>query len=145
MRRLAREENGSTLPLVIFFTFLSIALIFTVVAASSLYLERKRLFGLADGAALSGAESFALDEVAVTPVGPRPTLTTPRVADAVRDYLADAETSDLQQLAVRRAESVDGRSATVTLSAVWHPPVISSLFLSGVPLEVTVVARSVFF
>lgn len=62
MRRLSRlknDDDGSTMPLVIFFGFLSLVLVLLVVAASSLYLERKRLFAVADGAALSGAEAFA--------------------------------------------------------------------------------------
>ena len=82
-----RDEDGSTLLLTIFYGFLALVLILLVVAATSLYLERKRLFSLADGAALVGAEAFALDAVALTPQGPRPTLHSADVADAVDEYL----------------------------------------------------------
>ena len=76
-----RDDTGSTLPLVLFYAALAIGLILVVVAASSLYLERKQLFTLADGAALVGAESFDLDDVSVTAEGAlRPTLRADEVA-----------------------------------------------------------------
>ena len=139
-----RGEEGSTLLLTIFYGFLSLVLVLGVVAASSLYLERKRLFTVADGAALAGAEAFDLDQVAQTPTGLRPTLESADVAAAVRAYLAQAPTGDLEKLAVERAETVDGRSATVELSAYWRPPIVSLLVPDGFRIEVTAVARSVF-
>ncbi len=144
MKRLVREDDGSTLPLIAFYAFLSLVLILLVVAASSLYLERKRLFTLADGAALVGAEAFDLDRVQLTPDGPRPILESPDVATAVTGYLANAPTASFESLSLDRAETVDGRSATVTLSAYWRPPIVSLLVPEGFPIEVTAVARSVF-
>jgi len=138
-----RDDQGSTLLLTIFYGFLSLVLVFLVVAASSLYLERKRLFTLADGAALVGAEAFDLRDVALTPSGPRPVLESADVAAAVTSYVATTP-STFQSLRIDRAETVDGRSATVTLSARWTPPVVSLLVPEGIPIEVTAVARSVF-
>lgn len=138
------DESGSTLLLTIFYGALSLALILLVVAATSLYLERKRLFTLADGAALAGAEAFELDRVAVTPAGPRPLLESSAVARAVGDYLADAPGQAFEGLAVERAETVDGRSATVQLSVYWRPPIVSLLVPEGIRIDVTAVARSVF-
>jgi uncharacterized membrane protein len=138
-----RDEEGSTLLLTIFYGFLSLVLILLVVAASSLYLERKRLFTLADGAALVGAEAFDLTDVTLTASGPRPVLESVDVAAAVRAYVASTPSS-FQSLAIDRAETVDGRSATVTLSAYWRPPIVSLLVPEGIPIEVTAVARSVF-
>ena len=140
--RLARDD-GSTLVLTIFYGFLSLVLVLLVVAATSLYLERKRLFTLADGAALVGAEAFELDDVLLTPNGYRPTLRSADVAAAVTTYLGLAP-ADFESLAVERAETVDGRSATVSLSAYWRPPVLSLLVPEGFRIEVTAVARSVF-
>jgi hypothetical protein len=139
-----RDERGSTLPLIAFYGFLSLVLILLVVAATSLYLERKRLFTLADGAALAGAEAFDLDEVSLTGAGPRPVLQTTNVAHAVTDYLGSAP-HDFESLGVDRAETVDGRSATVALSAHWRPPVLSLLVPDGFRIDVTAVARSVFY
>lgn len=139
-----RDEDGSTLLLTIFYGFLALVLILLVVAATSLYLERKRLLSLADGAALVGAEAFALDAVALTPQGPRPTLHSADVADAVDEYLRAVPGNNLEQVTVVRAESVDGESATVELSAEWRPPLVSLLVPDGIRIEATSMARSVF-
>ncbi|MBK4347411.1 pilus assembly protein TadG-related protein [Lacisediminihabitans changchengi] len=143
MRNRWKDDDGSTLPLMIFYGFLSLVLILLVVAATSLYLERKRLFTVADGAALAGAESFALDRVDVTATGPKPRLESPEVRKAVDDYLAVAPIARFDQLHVDRAVSVDGSSATVELSAYWRPPVVAAFVPRGIRLEVTALARSV--
>ena len=139
-----RDDEGSMLPLTIFYGILSIVLVLVVVAATSLYLERKRLFTLADGAALVGAEAFALDDVLPTASGYRPTLESPDVAAAVSAYLSSTPTAEFTALRLERAETVDGRSATVELSAYWRPPVLTLLLPEGFRIEVTAVARSVF-
>jgi uncharacterized membrane protein len=139
-----RDDDGSILPLTIFFGVLALALVLVVVAATSLYLERKRLFTLADGAALVGAEAFGLDDVGMTAGGVRPHLESADVAAAVDEYVSAAPHSDFEALAVDRAISTDGRSATVELSAYWRPPVVSLVVPDGFRIEVTAVARSVF-
>lgn len=138
------DDEGSTLLLTIFFACLSLALILVVVAATSLYLERKRLFTLADGAALAAAESFALDAVDITGTETRPMLRSAEVAAAARRYLASAPHPAFDGLELSRAISVDGRSATVSLGARWRPPALALILPAGVPLEVTAIARSVF-
>jgi uncharacterized membrane protein len=143
MRRL-RSEDGSTLLLTIFYAALCLALILLVVAATSLYLERKRLFTLADGASLVGAEAFTLDDVTRTVHGNRPLLTSPEVASAVSAYLADNPADHFTDLHVERAVSVDGRSATVELSCYWAPPVLTLFIPKGFRIQVTSIARSVF-
>ncbi|HEX4401464.1 MAG TPA: pilus assembly protein TadG-related protein [Galbitalea sp.] len=143
MRRL-RSEEGSTLLLTIFYGALCLALVLLVVAATSLYLERKRLFILADGASLVGAEAFTLDDVTATVHGNRPLLTSPEVASAVSAYLADNPADHFTDLQVERAVSVDGRSATVELSCYWAPPVLTLFIPKGFRIEVTSIARSVF-
>jgi len=145
MRGDLRGDDGSTLPLIIFYGFLSLVLVLLVVAATSLYLERKRLFTAADGAALVGAEAFDLGDVALTPEGAlRPTLESDDVAEAVGDYLEGNPVGDFEQLAVERAVTEDGRSATVQLSAYWRPPLLSLLVPEGIRIDVEAVARSVF-
>lgn len=139
-----RSDAGSTLPLVTAFGALALALVLVVAAASSLYLERKRLFTLADGAALVGAEAFRLDVVAVTPTGPVPTLAPADVRAAVIGYLAESPTGPFDDLRLEQATTVDGRGATVTLSATWRPPVLAVFFPDGLRVEATALARSVF-
>ena len=131
------------LPLTILYGVLGILVVLVVIAATSLYLERKRLFTLADGAALVGAEAYDLADIATQGGGRRVDLDSADVASAVDDYIADYPTGRFEQLAVDEAVSADGRSATVSLSSYWRPPLVSLLVPSGVRIEVTVVARSV--
>jgi uncharacterized membrane protein len=144
VKRLRHDESGSILPLTIFYGFLALVLILLVVAATSLYLERKRLFSLADSAALAGAEAFTLDGGAVTAGGARPSLQSRDVASAVDAFLAAAPSDEFTGLEVVEAASHDGRSATVTLSSYWRPPLVTLLVPEGLRIEVTARARSVF-
>ena len=152
LRKRFDDDTGSTLPLVIFYGALSLVLVLLVIAATSLYLERKRLFTLADGAALVGAEAFDLSQVSmVRAVGNSSgsdeialDLESPDVASAVTEYIAASPSNHFDGLRVTRAETVDGRSATVGLSAQWRPPVLTLLVPDGLRIEVTAVARSVF-
>ena len=137
-------DEGSTLPLVIFFGFLGLLVVLLVTAATSLYLEKKRLFTLADGAALVGAEAFELDAVSLTPIGPRPVLESTDVAAAVADYVAGNPTAEFEALAIDAAFTPDGRSATVTVSSTWHPPVVTLFVPDGIRIDATATARSVF-
>jgi hypothetical protein len=142
--RRPQGEEGSTLLLTIFYGFMALVVVLIVVAATSLYLERKKLFTLADGAALAGAESFALDSVAINSGELRPALTTAEIHAAASAYLDAAPHPDIQDLVLARADTVDGQSATVTVHAWWRPPVLTLFVPDGMPLEVTSVARSVF-
>ena len=152
LRKRVDDDTGSTLPLVIFYGALSLVLVLLVIAATSLYLERKRLFTLADGAALVGAEAFDLSQVSmVRAVGKSSgsdeialDLESPDIASAVTEYIAASPSNHFDGLRVTRAETVDGRSATVGLSAQWRPPVLTLLVPDGLRIEVTAVARSVF-
>lgn len=138
------DERGSALVLTIFYAFLSLVLIFLVVAATSLYLERKRLFTLADGAALVGAESYDLTDVELTPRGYRPKLTAVKVASAVHDYVGSRQGDEFNNLRIEEATTNDSASSTVSLSAYWKPPFVSLLVPEGVRIDVTATARSVF-
>jgi len=137
-----RDEEGSTLLLTLFYAALSLVLILVVVAATSLYLERKRLFTLADGAALAAAEASQFDAVGRDGTDPTRTVNAADVDSAVAAYLALPH-GPFEGLAVTRAFSADGYSATVTLSAQWRPPVLTLLIPAGLTVDVTAVARSV--
>lgn len=143
LRRVLTDERGSTLILTIFYAMLSLVLILLVTTATSLYLERKRLFALADGAALVGAEAFELSDVTAVTGVPGVLLDNVAVASAVADYVA-AIPHDFEGLAIERAESPDGSGAVVGLSSMWRPPVVSLLVPEGFRVEVEASARSVF-
>ncbi|HWH25291.1 MAG TPA: pilus assembly protein TadG-related protein [Pseudolysinimonas sp.] len=141
---LLRDDTGSTLPLIAFFGALALALVLVVAASTSLYLERKRLFTLADGAALAGAEAFTLDQVVETPNGPDVALAPDDVRTAVQSYLHSAPTQRFDDLNLDEATSVDGRSARVTLSSVWHPPLVGLFVPDGLRIDATATSRTVF-
>jgi hypothetical protein len=140
----ARLDDGSILPLTACFGALALVLVLLVTAATSLYLERKRLFTLADAAALSAAESFALGDVELTPEGPRPLLRPDAVREAASEIVGRMPAGGLEELRILEATTPDGRSATVTLASRWRPPVVTLFLPDGVPVQVTSVARSVF-
>jgi hypothetical protein len=138
------DDRGSILPLVCFYGALALLVTLIVASATSLYLERKRLFTLADGAALVGAESFDLTGVTMTPDGPRARLTDTGVRDAVRSYLASNPIGSFEALNLDEAFTPDGRSAEVTVSAVWRPPVVTLFVPEGLRIDATAVSRTVF-
>lgn len=144
VHRLAREEDGSTLPLVAGFGALALALVLVAAAASSLYLERKQLFTLADGAALVGAEAFDLADVSLADGRPGVLLDPADVHRDVASFLAATPNGGFEQLALEEATTRDGETATVTLSAVWRPPIVTVFFPDGVRIETTATARAVF-
>lgn len=141
--RMRGEEQGSTLLLTIFFSFLGLSLVLVVAAASSLYLDRKSLFTVADGAALAAAEAWSLDSIRVEGDELAFELDDDTVRRVATEYLGDAA-HELDDVELVGASSVDGRSATVTLRAVWHAPIHTELLPVAVPIEVTATARSVF-
>ena len=144
IRRRASEDEGSTLILVLFYAVLALILILVVSAATSLYLERKRLFSLADSAALVGAEAFDLSTVSLAGGTPRVELSSRDVQVAVEEFLEEHPNGRFEELRLEQAASVDGKSATVTLSSYWRPPVLTAFVPDGIRLDVTSVARSVF-
>lgn len=141
---LRRDDRGSILPLVFLYGLIALALVLIVTAATSLYLEKKRLFTLADGAALVGAESFSLTDVTLGPDGPRPLLHPGEVRGAVSGYLAGNPIGVFEALRLEEATTVDGLSATVTVSSVWRPPVVTVFVPEGLRIDATATARSVF-
>lgn len=135
-----RDDEGSILPLIAGFGAVCLALVLVVTAATSLYLERKRLFTVADSAVLAAAEAFDTDDA---PSGPA--LSSDRVEAAVAEYLTSAPPPGFELLRIEHAGAVDATSATVTLSAVWHPPVVSVFVPDGIRIQVTTTGRTVFF
>jgi len=142
-RRLANDDGGSTLLLTIFYCFLGLSIVVVVALATTLYLERKRLFTVADGAALAAAEAWRLETVRLDGDRLAIELDSAEVRAAASAYIAEAA-GDLDDLELVRAASDDGRTATVTLRSVWHAPLHTELVPLAVPIEVTVTARSVF-
>lgn len=143
-RRRLRDEEGSVLLLTLFSALLALAVILGVMAASSLYIERKRLFTVADGAAAAAAEGFSLDSVTVRDSTPRIYLSSEQVDAEARAFLEAVGTSGSIPVQLIRAHSVDGTSATIVVAGQWYPPIVSLFFPQGIQLSVSSTARTVF-
>ncbi|OZB84805.1 hypothetical protein [Microbacterium sp. 13-71-7] len=132
---LSDDDRGSTMPLVLGYAVLAIAVIYICVCATDLYIAQKRLDSVADAAALAGADGFRL-----------------RVeGDAVSAELDDAEIADQASAVIGiiddgaelvSAGSPDGRSARVIVRATWSPPLLSELVPSMVMIQSTGTSRT---
>ncbi|WP_193596445.1 pilus assembly protein TadG-related protein [Microbacterium sp. YJN-G] len=135
LRTLAGDEDGSILPLILGYTLLAVAVLFACVCATDLYIAQKRLDSLADAAALAGADGFTLQvdggdvHAELTDAGVR------EQADAVVAAVS-------QDARLVSAGTPDGVSAQVTVSTVWHPPLVSPFVPGGVQIESTATTRT---
>lgn len=132
--------------LVLSIGFIVIALLVATVvtAASSVYIEHKKLLSMADGASVAAADSFTLGQLETAAGTPTAVLNSGRVRGAAVDYLNRNEAfARFSSLAVAPATgSPDGSTAVVVLSAAVHPPVVNFLVPDGIRIEATSTARS---
>lgn len=142
MRRDA--EDGSTIPLILVLLALAAGFVIVAAAATALHLERLRMLTVADGAALAAAESFRVADAHVEDGTVVPRLDDARVHAVAADSLAAADTSGLEGLRLDRAATPDGRSALVTLTATWRPPIAGPLLPLSMPVTVTSTAAARF-
>ena len=142
--RNARDDDGQVAVLIIGFVMLSLLILTVVMAASAVYVERKKLLSVADGASLAAADTFALADVQGSAGAPVPTLSDGAVHSTVQRYLADTGAADrFDGLSINPGTgSPESRTAHVVLSAVVHPPIVNFLIPAGVPITVSSDARS---
>lgn len=130
----ARDE-GSVLLLTLGYALLALALIFVCVCATDLYITQRRLDALADAAALAGADGFS---IRVEGGAAQAELTDEDVEEQARALLAGMPGgADLVS-----AGSPDGLSARVTITADWHPPLVSLFVPHGARLDATGTSRT---
>jgi hypothetical protein len=141
-----RTDDGSTILLTIGFAAVTLAVVLVGIAATSLYVEHKRLLGLADRLAATAAESFSIDDVVMLPDGSfRPVLDDAAVASSARATLAAEGPGELTDVEILEAVTPDGRGAEVSLASEWRPPMLTLFVPAGVRIEATASARSVFW
>lgn len=136
----AREthaDEGSVLLLSIGYAALALAVILVCANATSLYLTQKRVDAVADAAALAAADGFTLTVTGGQPVA---RLTDEGVREQATAFLADLAPGDEVRLSA--ATAPDERSARVTVSGVWHPPVVTVFVPRGVALHATATSRT---
>ena len=143
-RSAAGTENGQMTVLIIGFVMLALLVSTVVMAASSLYIEHKKLLSLADGASMAAAGSYTLGQVETAGGVPSAVLSGDRIRNVAGDYLTrNGAFGRFDGLAVSPATgSPDGSTAVVVLSAVVHPPVVNFLVPDGIRIEAASTARS---
>lgn len=137
-------DAGQTTVVLIGFALVSLLLVVTVLAITSVYVGERQLQSLADRAAGAAADTFTtVDRSGGGP--PTPVLTNDAVAGAAASYLGTVGAfQDVSSLAVGAPTgSTDGTTAQVTLTAVVHPPVVNVIVPAGVPISATGDARAV--
>jgi len=142
--QIRRPEDGQVLVLVIGYVLLALLVTTVVAAASSVYIEHKKLLSLADGASVAAADSFTLGQLESASGTPTAILSAARVRGTAVDYLnrgnAFARFSGLS--VAPSTGSPDGSTAVVALSAAVHPPIVNFLVPDGIRIEATSTARS---
>lgn len=128
------DDDGSVLLLTLGYAVLALALVLVCADATSLYLAQKRVDAAADAAALAGADGFTLTIAGGEPLA---ILTDDGIRAGAADILAVYDGTVLVA-----AGTPDGVSARVTVSTVWHPPVLSIFVPDGVALEATATSRT---
>lgn len=141
----ARNESGSIQILLLGYIALVLAVIVTTVGATSLYLEKARLFALGDAAALSAAESFSLTDVHRRGDEIHAVLSDESVREGAVSYLRrSGQSAGFENLELLSARSPDGLTAEVRLRSTWRPPLLAGIIPARLPVEVTSRARVVF-
>lgn len=130
--------------LIIGYVLLALLVTTAVMAASSLYLEHKKLLSAADGASVAAADSYTLGQVETGAGSPSAVLNGGRVRSVAADYLSrNGAFARFDGLAVGpETGSPDGSTAVVVLSAEVHPPIVNFLIPDGIRIEATSTARS---
>ena len=110
--------------------------------ASSLLIERQRLYSLADGAAVFASESF--DPTAVSKQGSRvrAPLTSYRVRQSAEEFLETVGSQELTMIVLESAHTPDGWHAEVGLSSQWSPPVVSHFLPTTLRIQVEARAQT---
>lgn len=129
------DDEGSVLLLTLGYAILAIVAVLICVDATSLYLAQKRLDGLADAAALAGADGFTLS---VVEGDARAELDSAGVRAQAEALLLGVGGDAV----LVSAGTPDGVSARVTVAGSWRPPVLTLFVPEGVALRATATSRT---
>lgn len=138
------DEEGQITVLIIGYILLSLLVIAVVTAVSAVYIEHKKLLSVADGAALSAADTFSVASINADGAEPAPALDSESVSRAAAAYLErSGALPRFNGLALDSATGApDSRTARVVLTAVVHPPIVNFLVPAGIPIAATADARA---
>lgn len=116
------DQSGQTALLILGFFLVAVMLVGVVVDASAAYLRRQALNGLADGAALAGADGVQGEQVYTSGLGETAQIDPVAARQYVADYLARTGAHERFRGLVYRVLPA-GDSVTVHLSAPLDLPI----------------------
>lgn len=134
-------ERGSILPLVAGLLALAGVFVVGVIDSTDLAITRTSLQSVADGAALAAAQN--VNPAAATLASGKLviSLNTASVSQTAKRFVADSAIPGIQ---VKTATAPDRRTAVVTTTLVWRPPLGSEFLPVRLSLIATGRARTVF-
>ncbi|MFD2758466.1 pilus assembly protein TadG-related protein [Gulosibacter faecalis] len=132
------DDRGSITPLAIIYAVVALLLATVLAAAGHLYLERKQLLELADGAALAAADSYDLDAVHATDGGLDVRLDPDQAVAAATAYVERFGSDSAHVISVE----VAGDAVIVTVATTWAAPVVNDVIPASVELTATATART---
>ena len=137
------SERGSMMPLMGGAVLMMVMMVLGVTVASSLLVERQRLYSLADGAAVYASESF--DPATITKSGlmVRAPLSSSRVRASAEEFLRTVGPGVLKGVELESATTPDGGHAEVVLSSLWSAPVWSQFFPESLRISAKARAQTV--
>jgi uncharacterized membrane protein len=135
------NDRGSILPLIAGLLALAGVFAVAVVDSTDLAIARTELQSMSDGAALAAAQSVTPSNVSLSADRLVVTLTNTVVAQVSRKFVADSAVTGVR---VRSASTPDGRTAVVTTTTLWRPPIVSDFLPLRIRLTATSRARTVF-
>jgi hypothetical protein len=145
-------ESGQIMLLTSAFVAFALLLVTVVVSATGVHLDRKRLFDVADAAALDAADSMSEDLFYENrPVEPEEgallVLSDREVRASVESFLAahPEMLDDLHAVTIVEASTPDGRTAQVRLAGLSRPVLVSwvtQLWSEGIVVRAESSARA---
>lgn len=142
LRARLEDDEGSSMILTIGMAMFALLLVLVLTVSTSLLIERRQLFTIADGAAVVAAETFTVEVLDDGTGRPVPILDEDAMQPVVEAWVAAADSSG--EVVVLDVRTVDAETAQVTLATRWRPFAVTWLLPDGIRLDVTVTARSVF-
>ena len=122
----ATRDDGQIMLLSIVYGVVVLALVLVIASVSYVYLERKRLWSLADALAADAADAADTQVWYETAAADGLVVTQASATESINDYLAAAPANlpgSFDDLAVSRVQ-IDGQEVTVSMAATVRPPFI---------------------
>ena len=124
-------DRGSITPLAVGFATMALALVLVAAAVTDIYLAHRKLFALADSAALAAAETYAPGGTRDPSVSYEPAA----VEKAARDYLAQTQTGSGYRSIQVSGTAADPQTVVIELSARYRPALLSPFVPKGIELH----------